>query len=287
MKKRGFLMKKIAWITDSTCGLSQDFIDQHNIFVLPMIVIINNISYREDIDITKDEIYQLLQQYGEGAKTSQPPFGEFVELYKRLKGEYEVGIALHASSQLTGTYQSSMSAAKMEDFQVEVIDSKIGSYALGKMIKKGIQMEQEGKSYDEIVRALKTYPDQTEMYLLPKSLEQLKRSGRVSTTQAVFANLLKINLILQFDNGKVIVEEKIRSQKKAVQHLFQKIEEVYRSGRVDEIGIMHAGAKELAEQWKDELKYLYENLKIKVEPLVPVAGIHTGHGTMAISWLKI
>lgn len=279
-------MKKIAWITDSTCGLSQEFIDQHNIFVLPMIVIINDISYREDIDITKDEVYELLRQYGEGAKTSQPTFGEFVELYKKLKEDYELGIAIHASSELTGTYQSSISAAKMEDFHVEVIDSKIGSYALGKMIKNGIQMEQEGKTYEEIVEVLKTYPDKTEMYLLPKNLEQLKRSGRVSTTQTVFANILKINLILQFDNGKVIVEEKIRSQKKAIQHLFNKIEEIHSSGVVDEIGIMHAGAKEVAEQWKEELKSLYTNLKFKIEPLVPVAGIHTGHGTMAIAWLK-
>ena len=147
-------------------------------------------------------------------------------------------------------------------------------------------MEQEGKSYEEIVKVLKTYPDKTEMYLLPKNMEQLKRSGRVSSTQAVFANLLKINLILQFDNGKVIVEEKIRSQKKAIQHLFNKIEEIHKSGVVDEIGIMHAGAKEVAEQWKEELKSLYTNLKFKIEPLVPVAGIHTGHGTMAIAWLK-
>lgn len=279
-------MKKIAWITDSTCGLSQEFIDQHNIFVLPMIVIINNISYREDIDITKEEVYELLRQYGEGAKTSQPTFGEFVELYKELKEDYELGIAIHASSELTGTYQSSISAAKMEGFNIEVIDSKIGSYALGKMIKNGIQMEQEGKPYEEIVKVLKTYPEKTEMYLLPKNMEQLKRSGRVSSTQAVFANLLKINLILQFDNGKVIVEEKIRSQKKAIQHLFNKIEEIHSSGVVDEIGIMHAGALEVAEQWKKELKSLYTNLKFKVEPLVPVAGIHTGHGTMAIAWLK-
>lgn len=279
-------MKKIAWITDSTCGLSQEFIEANNIYVLPMIVIVDHKSYREDIDISKDDVYKLLEQYGEGAKTSQPPYGEFIELYKKLKSEYDYGIAIHASSQLTGTYQSSMSAAQMEEFPVEVIDSKIGSYALGKMIKQGLKMEREGKSYEEIVSTLKTYPDKAEMYLLPKSLDQLKRSGRVSTTQAVFANLLKINLVLQFENGKVIVEEKIRSHKKAVQHLFNKVGDVYRSGAVQEIGIMHAGAKEVAEQWKLEFSKLYKDLAIKIEPLVPVAGIHTGHGTMAIAWLR-
>ncbi|MCZ0703510.1 DegV family protein with EDD domain [Natronobacillus azotifigens] len=279
-------MKKIAWITDSTCGLSQEFIDKHNIHVLPMIVNINDISYREDIDITKNQVYELLREHGEGAKTSQPPYGEFVELYEKLKDEYDLGIAIHASSALTGTYQSSISASKMYDFPVEVIDSKIGSYALGKMISNGIELQAAGKTYEQIVEKLRTYPDQTEMYLLPRNLEQLKRSGRVSTTQTVFANLLNINLLLKFENGKVIVEDKIRSKKKAVRRVFQIIEQAIEEKKFKEMCILHAGVKEEALKWKEELEQLYEGVKFKVETLVPVAGVHTGYGTLSVSWLK-
>lgn len=279
-------MKKIAWITDSTCGLSQEFIDKHNIHVLPMIVNINDISYREDIDITKNQVYELLREHGEGAKTSQPPYGEFVELYEKLKDEYDLGIAIHASSALTGTYQSSISASKMYDFPVEVIDSKIGSYALGKMISNGIELQAAGKTYEQIVEKLRTYPDRTEMYLLPKNLDQLKRSGRVSTTQTVFANLLNINLLLKFENGKVIVEDKIRSKKKAVRRVFQIIEQAIEEKKFKEMCILHAGVKEEALKWKEELEQLYEDVKFKVETLVPVAGVHTGYGTLSVSWLK-
>lgn len=279
-------MKKIAWITDSTCGLSQEFIDKHDVFVLPMIVNINNISYREDIDITKDQVYELLKEHGEGAKTSQPPYGEFVELYEKLKKEYDAGIAIHASSALTGTYHSSISASEMHNFPVEVIDSKIGSYALGKMISNGIEMQQNGKSYEEIVEQLKTYPERTEMYLLPNSLEQLKRSGRVSTTQSVFANLLNINLLLRFENGKVVVEEKIRSKKKATRRLFEIIEQAVEEKQFKELCILHAGVKEKALRFKEELEQLHQGVKFKVETLVPVAGVHTGYGTLSISWLK-
>lgn len=279
-------MKKIAWITDSTCGLSQEFIDKHNIHVLPMIVNINNISYREDIDISKDEIYNLLKEHGEGAKTSQPPYGEFVELYKKLSDEYDIGIAIHASSSLTGTYQSSISASKMYDFPVEIIDSKIGSYALGKMISNGIEFESEGKSYEEIIEILRSYPEKGEMYLLPESFEQLKRSGRVSTTQTIFANLLHINLLLRFYDGKILVEEKIRTKKKAKNRIFQIIEEAIEENQFKEMCIMHAGMKEKAQKWKQELENIHNEIKIKVEPLVPVAGVHAGHGTMSISWLR-
>lgn len=281
-------MEKIAWVTDSTCGLPEAYIKENNIHVMPMIVNINNISYREDIEISKEEVYELLKQFGEGAKTSQPAYGEFVELYEQLasEGSYDKVIAIHASSALTGTYQSSVSASQMVDLDVEVIDSKVGSFALGQMIRKGITMAQEGKASETIVETIRHYTDHLEMYLLPQSLEQMRKSGRVSTAQSVFANLLSINIVLRFESGKIIIDDKIRSKKKAVRYLFQAIEQAYKTGELKELGIMHAGAKEKAEAWKKELLEMYENLKIQVEPLVPVAGVHAGHGTMAISWLK-
>lgn len=278
-------MKKIAWITDSTCGLSEAYIKEKGIYVLPLNVILNGVSYKEDIEITKDEFYEKLKVHGEGAMTSQPAFGEFIELYEKLKEEYDCAIAIHASSALTGTYNSSINAAKQTGFPVEVIDSKIGAYALGKMISNGIELEEQGKSYEEIIDVLRTYPNKTDMYLLPSSLEQLKRSGRVSTPQAIFASLLNINLLLRFDNGKVVVEEKIRTKKRAKRRFFQVIEDAVNKHQLKEMCIMHAGVKEMALTWKEELEKIHNQVKIKTEALVPVAGVHTGYGTLAVAWL--
>lgn len=278
-------MKKIAWITDSTCGLSQDFIDEHNIHVLSLNVILNGISYKDDIDLTKDEVYEQLQLHGEGAKTSQPAYGDFISLYEKLKEEYDCGIAIHASSELTGTYQSSVMASKDVGFDVAVIDSKIGSYALGKMIRNGIELEQEGKTYEEIVARIRTYPDQTDMYLLPESFDQMRKSGRVSTAQALFASLLNMHVILGFDNGKVIVEEKVRTKKRAHRKLREIIEQAIEQHDLTEMCVMHAGVKEKALEWKEEIQEAHTQLKIQIESLVPVAGVHTGYGTVAVSWL--
>src|SRR5699024_12174555 len=82
-----------------------------------------------------------------------------------------------------------------------------------------------------------------EMYLLPSSLEQLKRSGRVSTPQAIFASLLNINLLLRFQNGKVIVEERIRNKRRAKRRLFNVLETAIEKHQLREMSIMHAGGK--------------------------------------------
>ncbi|MDX8045678.1 DegV family protein [Gracilibacillus sp. S3-1-1] len=279
-------MKKIAWITDSSCGLDKEFAEQHDIFILPLNVVVGGKSYREDVDLTKDEFYELLQAHNDDAKTSQPAYGDFVTLYERLKEEYDVGIAIHASSQLTGTYQSSLSAAEMVGFDVEVIDSKIGDFALGQMMKNGIRMEQEGKSVEEIVGKLRSYPELAQMYLMPQSFEQMRKSGRVSTTQSLFATLLNIHLILGFDNGKVVVKDKVRIKKRAKRKMFQLLDDAMEKYHLKEICILHAGVMDQAHKWKDEIEKLHEELKVNIQTLVPVAGVHTGHGTMCLAWLR-
>lgn len=278
-------MKKFAWITDSASGLSRKFIKENNIFVLPLNVILNGVSYKEDVDITKDHFYEQIKQKNIEAKTSQPGFGEFIQLFNELKQRYDGGIAVHASSALTGTYQSAKSAAMQTGFPIVAIDSKIGAYPLGKMIKNGIQLVKKGLSYEKIVDTLKTYPSKSEMFILPSNLEQLKKSGRVSNAQSIFASLLNIHLLLRVDNGKVVVDEKIRTKTRAKRRLFEIIENAVNKYQLREICIMHAGVIEKALAWKKELEKLHQQTKVQIETLVPVAGVHTGHGTMAVSWL--
>lgn len=280
------LMKKIAWITDSTCGLPPEFIEENNIYVVPLNVIINGVSYKEDIEITKDEFYEKLKQPDVEATTSQAALGDFIELYEKLKEEYDCGIAIHASAELTGTYNSSVTAAKQVGFDVEVIDSQIGNYALGKMIRNGLALQAEGKSYEEIVTEIRKYPALAEMYLLPSSFEQLRKSGRVSKGQAILASLLNINLLLGFEEGKVVVEDKVRTKKRAKDRLFKMIENVVNKNPLQEICVMHAGVIDMAHAWKEELEKAHKQIEVKIKTLVPVAGVHTGHGTMAVSWLR-
>ncbi|KAB8138962.1 DegV family protein [Gracilibacillus oryzae] len=279
-------MKKIAWITDSSSGLSKEFAEENDIYILPLNVIIGGKTYKEDVDLSKDEFYHLLQTHGNNAKTSQPAYGDFITLYEKLKEEYDCGIALHASSQLTGTYQSSVSASEMVGFPVEVIDSKIGDYALGKMIENGINMAKDGRELEDVVKVLQSYTDKAQMYLMPQSFEQLRRSGRVSAAQSIFASLLKIHLILGFDNGKVVVKDKVRIKKRAKQRMFQLFDEAMDNYHLKEVCILHAGVKEHAQQWKEELEKKHQQLKIKIQTLVPVAGVHTGHGTLCLTWLR-
>lgn len=275
---------EIAWVTDSTSSLSEDFIKNNHIYVVPLSIIFGEESYLEGVDITAEDFYPKLAASKVLPKTSQPAIGEFVELYKELKEKYKHAIAIHASSALTGTYQSSVAASSMVDYKVEVIDSKIGSYPLGLMIEKGVALQKEGKSYDEIVSYLRTLPDKGNLYMAPGSLEQLHKGGRLSTTQVIIGSLIKLKLIVRFEDGKVVLFDKIRTEKKVKERLFQILKE--QAPNIKEASVIHGNVKELAEEWREELQQRFPQISFTTTIFSPVPGTHTGQGTIGLAWIN-
>lgn len=283
MKARSEHMKSIAWVTDSTCTIDPAFAEANHIYIVPLRLIFGDEAYKETIDISPEEVYDKLSKV-DRAGSSQPPIGEFVELYESLKDKYDEIIAIHCSSELSGTYNTSMQAAVMAEVEVVGIDSQVGAYPLREMIKQGVAWQQEGFSAQQIKEKMQGIIESVSFYLMPTSLQQLHRSGRVSSTQLLLSNLLKIHLLLRFERGKVVVHEKIRTFKKArtkmVDHLNQDLD------KIKEVCIMHANNLKEANEIKQLIKELDSRIHIEMMTFIPVVGILCGEGTLAMAWIK-
>lgn len=281
-------MKKIAVVTDSSSGIDKSYMETHDVRVLPMSVIIDGVAYRDGIDATTEEIYNMLQESGEGAKTSQPPIGEFMEVYEALEADddYEAIIAVHASSELTGTYQSSLSASEGMTKPVYVIDSRIGSYPMKQMVERAVEARNSDRSIEEAVEDIKSMRERAQLYLLPQSFNQLRKSGRISASRSMLASVLNIHLKLMFDDGKVVIGEKLRTKKKVVNAVLTRLEAHVKEDAVKTLAIVHAGNVDLTEEWKARIEERMPQLNLVVEPLVTVAGVHTGHGTIGFGFTK-
>ncbi|WP_180955191.1 DegV family protein [Peribacillus deserti] len=281
-------MKKarVAWITDTTSSLSREFIDRHNIYVVPLNVLINQESYKERIDITDKEFYERMAAEEGVFQSSQPSVGDFVDLYKKLKSEYDFGIAIHASSKLTGTYQTSLLAAELAEFKIFAIDSLTGSFPLSFLIKKGIELLESGVNEEELVRTLEDYREYTTLYLVPSNLKQLHKSGRVSGTQKMLADLFKIKPILSIENGEAKIKEKVRTEKRALSWLLTQLEEDKKKFIINKAAIVHANNEEQALKLQKLIAETLPELDTELLMLIPVAGVHTGAGTIGLSWVS-
>ncbi|WP_040209609.1 DegV family protein [Neobacillus jeddahensis] len=276
---------KIAWITDTTASLSKEFIEKHDIHVIPLHVVINDEFYKETIDISAQEFYDRMEKEEGKFQSSQPSINDFVELYQKLKKDYDFGIAIHASSTLTGTYQSSVCAAEMEDFKLFAIDSQTGSYPLSFLIQRGLDLVNQGIEAEEVVTQLKALREHTRLYLVPSNLDQLHKSGRVSGSQKILASLFNIKPILAIEDGAAQIKEKVRTEKKALAWLVAKLKEDLETKIVKKVAIVHANDLEKAISFEKCLKEALPELDTEILMLITVAGVHTGVGTLGLSWV--
>lgn len=279
-------MKKIAWVTDTAAQLDEAFIQKHNVHVLPLSVVFSDGSFRESIDLTQEAFYDKLRSSKVSPKTSQPAIGEMVSLYEKLQLEgYDFAIALHLSSGLSGTFDSAQAAAKMTDFTVYPIDSKIGSFPMVKMIEAGDELLATGKDAAEVVAAITEMTAKSKLSFIPSSLNQLHKSGRVSGTQAFVSNLLNIKVVISFEDGKPVMKEKVRLNKRAKDKVALSLRADMDRGEVPEVAVIHCNNALDAEIWKDELLQEFPDLNVQVVSLSVCVAVHAGEGTTGLSWV--
>lgn len=277
---------KIAWITDTTASLSKEFIEQHHIHVIPLHVVINDKFYKETIDITEEVFYERMSNEEGKFQSSQPNIGDIVDLYESLKGEYDFGIAIHASSTLTGTYQTSVMAAEMAGFKLFAVDSHTGSYPLSFLVKKGIELVEQGHEIEEVVSQLNNLREDTRLFLVPSNLDQLHKSGRVSGSQKILASLFNIKPILSIEDGAAKIKDKVRTEKKALSWLINNLKDDLDNKTVQKVAIVHANVREKAEGLEQLINETFPNIKTEKLMLITVAGVHTGVGTLGLSWVN-
>lgn len=276
-------MRSIAWVTDSTSTIDPQFAKENHIYIVPLRLIVGQETYKESIDITADDFYEKMRHESK-VSSSQPPIGEFIELYESLKDKYDDVIAIHCSSELSGTLNTSMQAAEIAEVPAIGIDSRFGAFPLREMILAGMNWHNLGHSIHEIKEKIEVMIQNTSFYLIPASLNRLHSSGRVSGTQLLLSNLLRIHLLLRFEEGKVVVEEKIRTFKKAKQKMVDTLKQDIQ--KIKKVCIMHANNMDEAKEIEKELSGMHPSLKTEIMTFIPVVGVHAGEGTIAMSWIK-
>ncbi|TCS83329.1 DegV family protein [Tepidibacillus fermentans] len=280
-------MPKIAIVTDSTAYLSQEIIDRYGIHVVPLSVNFGNQTLKEGKDISTAEFYQRLRESDQLPTTSQPAIGDFIALYERLAKDYDQAIAIHLSSGISGTMNTSQSAARMvEGIEVVVLDSESACYGLGFMVIEAAKMVEEGKKLEEIVERIQWMVGNLRAYFVVDDLSYLHRGGRLNAAQFLIGSMLKIKPIIYFENKKLEPFEKIRTKKKAIDRILQLLDQDARDGTPIRLSVVHADVIDEANELLEKIERTYPNIEGDISDFGPVIGAHTGPGTIGIAWYK-
>ena len=278
----------IAIITDSSCDIPGDYIEQHHIFVLPLQVNMPEGRFYDGVDITPDEVYARMPKVI--PSTSQPSPGYVQQVLERIKGEgYQEVIAVCMSSGLSGTYSViCMCAKEVEGLVVHTVDSHRLSMALGLLVMWAVEMNEKGRPSREIISALNDGWKNTNAFFCMPSLLYLIKGGRIGLVEGTIGTLLRIVPVISINNeeGRYYTYAKMRSYPLAI----KKIEDTIRAlvnNRMVSIAVMHGGALEQAKKVYASLENVAGLCNIYMSQISPALGVHTGPGLFGVAYRVI
>lgn len=278
--------KPIAWIADSTAYIPDRLKNHPDFYAVPLNIHFGEKQYVDGVDLTADELYSNIKTMKDFPKSSQPSAGKFAELYNTLSEQYEEAIAVHVSNKMSGTLASSKGGAELADFPVTFIDSLSLSYGLTGLIDRGIEMHDNGATITEIKETLHAMAGKCKNFILIGNLDQLYKGGRMSAAQFYLGSLLKIKPIIQISKeGELNPIDKVRSERKALQYLVNKVAEAHDAG-IKKIYLLQGNIPEQAAHLKSLIDEQVPGMEVEVGEISTVLAVHAGEGTLAVIWYE-
>lgn len=274
-------MEKIAVITDSTCDLDQAILDQHNIKAIPLRIVYTDREYRDQVDISSEEIYALMP--GEVPKTSLPTPEDALTVLNALVSEgYTHILGIFISSGLSGTYN--MMRGLAEDFTgavLEFVDSKSLSLGLGFPVLDAAKDVEASLPFEQVVANAKETCNKIKAYYVIKTLAYLKAGGRIGKVEGTIGELLDIKPIISInEEGVYYTVAKVRGRKKSISQLLEFVEK--KAGTPIRVGILHGMAEEEGLQMKALIEKMEHVKEVVFTQISPVLTVHTGPGLLGL-----
>ncbi|MDP4164877.1 MAG: DegV family protein, partial [Bacillota bacterium] len=277
-------MKKVKIVTDSTMDMSNENIKKYGIEMVPLTITIDGETYLDRVEMGPIDFLKKMSESKELPKSSQPAAGAFLEVYDRLDREgYEI-LSIHMSGKLSGTVRSAESAASMTKAKVTVIDSEFVSKALSFQVMEAAEMAIEGKGVQEIVKRLETVRQNSRLYVMVDTLENLVKGGRIGKGKAFIGSLLNIKPIASLEGAEYSPVTKVRSHSQFVKFLVKKFIEDVNGRTIKGVGIAHADAPELAKKIQESI---FEETGYQIEDIDytnSTVCTHAGPGAIALMY---
>ena len=278
-------------ITDSAADLPVELLQAYDIDLIPLRVY--DEAETEYLDGVTLESVTLLQKMREGAvyRTSLPSLETFQEKFVSYAKEGNPCIYLAFSSELSGTYQSSV-VIKEEvketyaNLDLEIIDTKCASLGQGLVVLEAAKMAKDGASKEDILKRVDFLMSHMEHIFTVADLQYLVRGGRLSKVAGFIGGLLNIKPILNVEEGKLVPLEKVRGKKKVLSRIVDIMEERGKDLKGQTIGMTHGDDLETAEALKSLITERFGCEVFIVNTIGAAIGAHTGPGVITLFFLN-
>lgn len=284
---------KIKVMTDTNSGLTVEEGKALGIAVLPMPVIVDGRDCMEGVDITQKELFQAMKE-GKEVHSSQPAIGSLMEKWDEILEEYDEIVYIPMSSGLSGSYATAAQFAKEYEGRVEVADNHRISVTLRESVLDALALVEKGLTAREIKERLEKNAYESSIYITVNTLENLKKSGRVTAAGAMIATVMNLKPILTIQGEKLDAFAKIRGMKSAEKRMIEAIrndlDTRFKDVPREKIQLAVAGTIEDPadiKAWKIQVEEAFPDFDLYYGPLSCSIATHVGVGTEALALMVL
>ena len=276
---------KIGVVTDSTCDLPAQLVEQHGIEVVPCMLVIDGAEYADGEGISRHEFYLRLTQSRTAPTTAAPSMGEFSRRYQRL---FDLGcervVSVHAAAPLTAMVSTAEQAAREFGGRVSVVDSRSLSLGLGFQALAAAEEAENG--LQAALGALEATRRRLRLIAALDTFEYARRSGRVPATLSIFGGLLHVKPLIELADGEIKAIGATRTTRQAN----ERMKELFHlCGRMRRLAILHSDAESRARTFLDAIMQDHSQLlprDILMVNVTPVIGTHVGPNAVGFAAIR-
>ncbi len=277
--------RRVAVVTDSTAYLPPELVEKYGIHVIPQVLMLDGKTWRDGVDIDPPAFYELLRSSRNFPTTSQASPADFRHLFSKLAQQAEGIAAILLSAEVSGTVASALSAIEdLPDVPVEILDSRGTSMKMGFPVLAAAKVAAEGGDLPTVIEAARALIPKTRLYFVVGTLEYLHRGGRIGGASRLLGSALNLKPILEFWDGTVQPVAKIRTRRKALDKVYDLIEEQLAGKDKVHMAVLDVASPEEAAEFIDQLTERFSPVEMLKVECSPVVGAHAGPGTVGVAF---
>ncbi len=281
---------KIAILTDSIGDFPKSYLDQYDVHLLPVNIFVGENQYLDKVTVEAEDFYDTIKNSKIYPNSGQPNDMQVKQKIDFLKEHYESIICIMVSSKLSGTYESVEKYGKKlkkEGYPIEVIDSKLNSGAQGLLVARTAEMVAEGKSKEEIVKAIEDIIPRTEIYVALNTFANSLKSGRVPKVVGKIGVFFKLRPIISLDKeGKGTAFSIAVSKKMLMGKIKKMLEKKNQEKPISEYVVVYSKDQKGAQDFAAEIEEIIGKAPKYITEISSVTALHVGEGAIAVGFIR-
>jgi DegV family protein with EDD domain len=284
------MSNKVAVVTDSIANLTPQMAKQYGIGIVPLMLLVQGKLYRDGIDMSPSEAYEMFLQDPESFNTSPASPGHYLEAYREASTQANNILCITLSSKLSIGYEMACAAKEQAKTElpgtvIEVMDSRNVIAAEGFVALAAARSAAEGKDLPEVIKVAEEVRDKVVFVILLDTIRYVYRSGRIPKVASLLGSMLNIKPILTNSSGLVRFKGMVRNRGQGMDRLVETLRNDVKQSPVH-VAVMHAYVPEDAEKLRLRISAESNCVEIFITEFSPIMGYTTGTGTLGIAYYQ-